>query len=54
MQILPALELQDGGEGYGGGVEGDEEDAEDLRDVDVEGEVLVVVGCDFAVVSSVV
>lgn len=45
VQVLAALELQDGGQGDGGGVEGDEEDAEDLRDVDVEGEVVLVVGC---------
>lgn len=31
-------ELQDGGEAHGGGVEGDEEDGEGLRDADVEEE----------------
>ncbi len=34
---MTTLELEDCCEGYGGAVEGDEEDAEGLVDVDVEG-----------------
>lgn len=48
--VFPAVgragEVQFGGEGDVGVVEGDEPDGEDLGDVEVEDEVLGVVGCD--------
>lgn len=38
-------EVEDGGEAGAHAVEGHEEDGEDLRDRDVEDQVLLVVGC---------